>query len=60
MGGYFRFMGSRAFSHLQRDIDGIKLPTTILQSTEIMKTIGMTEKPVLIGVGGGMKKRSIS
>lgn len=48
----FDSWGAELFSHLQRDIDGIKLPTTILQSTEIMKTIGMTEKPVLIGVGG--------
>lgn len=45
-------MGAELFLHLQHDIDGIKLPTTILQSTEIMKTIGMTEKPVLIGIGG--------
>ncbi|UPV78778.1 N-acetylneuraminate synthase family protein [Bacillus rugosus] len=48
----FDSWGAELFLHLQHDIDGIKLPTTILQSTEIMKTIGMTEKPVLIGVGG--------
>lgn len=48
----FDLWGADIFSRLQRDIDGIKLPTTILQSTEIMKTIGTTEKPVLIGVGG--------
>ncbi|MCY8620550.1 N-acetylneuraminate synthase family protein [Bacillus spizizenii] len=48
----FDSWGAELFLHLQHDIDGIKLPTTILQSTEIMKTIGMTEKPVLIGIGG--------
>jgi len=48
----FDLWGAELFSRLQRDIDGIKLPTTILQSTDIMKTIGTTKKPVLIGVGG--------
>ncbi|MGF7534498.1 N-acetylneuraminate synthase family protein [Bacillus mexicanus] len=48
----FDSWGAELFFRFQHHIDGIKLPTTILQSTEIMKTIGMTEKPALIGIGG--------
>lgn len=37
------------FEHL---VDGIKLPTTVLQSYELIQSIKKFEKPILIGVGG--------
>lgn len=44
--------GIQLLLRLKDHVDGIKLPTTILQSSDLIKRIGMLEKPVLIGVGG--------
>ncbi|MBG9588625.1 N-acetylneuraminate synthase family protein [Cytobacillus firmus] len=44
--------GLELFRQLYNEIDGIKLPSTILQSDEILNGIAGFNKPILIGVGG--------
>lgn len=48
----FDSWGIKLLYQLQNFIDGIKLPTTVFQSKELIKGLKNLQKKVLIGVGG--------
>ncbi|MFT8320858.1 MAG: N-acetylneuraminate synthase family protein [Bacillus sp. (in: firmicutes)] len=48
----FDLWGVQLLKKLMDVVDGIKLPPTVIQSTDLIKSIGKINKPVLLGVGG--------
>lgn len=44
--------GAQVLAELESLVDGLKLPTTVIQSNTLIQALKKFEKPVLIGVGG--------
>lgn len=48
--------GARLLAELESQVDGLKLPTTVLQSLPLILALLKFDKPLLIGVGGWLEE----